>query len=118
MKARSSTPFPREDSLSPEEVKRLNLLHFGKKIKAFRLRGGLTADQLADALGVSKSSVRNWECGLNRPDAEVLFRMFSVLRAEPNEFFGLRGASSHLEARERSLLLLFWGNALVVCVCW
>ena len=86
-----------------EDTKRRNLEAYGSRIKRFRRRAGLSAEQLAFALGISKSSVRNWECGLTRPDPEYLFRLFSLLQVEPNEFFGFEGASA-LSPRERKLL--------------
>lgn len=89
---------------TPEETKQRNLAAYGLKIKAFRLRAGMSADALAAALGISRSSVRNWECGLTRPDPEFLCAMFRVLDVEPNEFFGLSGVGGSLTAGERGLL--------------
>lgn len=93
-----------EGRLSAEELKRRNLETYGSKIKHFRIRAGVTAEQLADSLGISKSSVRNWECGLTRPDPELLYHMFAVLKTEPNEFFGITGIGGLLTDRERALI--------------
>ena len=79
------------DTLTPAEIKKRNREIYGERIKQFRNRVGMTADQLADALQVSISAVRNWESGFTRPDLEYLYRMFSILNVEPNEFFGLTG---------------------------
>ena len=92
------------EKASPEEIKQRNMEHYGLKIKQFRNRAGLTVDQLADKLQISKSSVRNWECGLTRPDPEFLYRMFSILDVEPNEFFGLAGVGTLLTVSEKDLL--------------
>lgn len=92
------------ERLAPEEIKQRNLAAYGRKIRQFRVRAGLSADALAAALGISRSSVRNWECGLTRPDPEFLCRMFRILDVEPNEFFGLSGVGSALTAGERRLL--------------
>ena len=91
------------------DVKQHNLDRYGSRIKAFRVRAGLSADQLAAALGISRSSVRNWECGLTRPDPDLLYCMFSLLDVEPNEFFGLQGVGSLLSGQEQSLLNLYRG---------
>ncbi len=104
MKAKGYRAIPGLEKLSPEEVKQRNLEAYGAKIKQYRTRAGLSADQLADLLDLSVSSVRNWECGLTRPDPEFLVRMFSLLKVEPNEFFGLQGVGSVLTGRERCLL--------------
>ena len=95
------------ESASPEEARRRNLEAYGSRVRFFRRRAGFSAEQLADRLGVGKSSVRNWECGLTRPDPEYLVRMFSLLNVEPNEFFGITGVGSLLTGQERRLLDLF-----------
>ena len=92
------------EKLTPEEIKQRNLAAYGRKIRHFRVRAGMSADALASALGISRSSVRNWECGLTRPDPECLYPMFQILDVEPNEFFGLSGVGSVLTAGERRLL--------------
>ena len=104
MKVKGYRAIPGLEKLSAEEVKQRNLEAYGAKIKHYRTRAGLSADQLADLLDLSVSSVRNWECGLTRPDPEFLVRMFALLQVEPNEFFGLQGVGSLLTERERSLL--------------
>lgn len=87
--------------------KERNLHLYGSRIKAFRLRAGLSAEQLAAALRVSASSVRNWECGLTRPDPGLLPALFSLLGTEPNEFFGLKGIGGLLTPQEQRLVDLF-----------
>ena len=89
---------------SAEENKRRNLERYGSRISRFRRRAGMTADELAGALGLSVSSVRNWECGLTRPDPEALYRMFSILDVEPNEFYGIQSAGNRLTPEERRLV--------------
>ena len=104
MKAKGYSTIAGLEKLSPEEIKQRNLETYGSKIKTFRNRAGLTAEQLADALQISKSSIRNWECGLTRPDPEFLYRMFSILNVEPNEFFGFSGIGTLLTTSERDLV--------------
>ncbi len=105
MKAKGSDSA--NGKLTPEEIKQRNLELYGSRIKAFRTRAGLSAQALADALKISKSSIRNWECGLTRPDPEFLYRMFSILDVEPNEFFGIRKAGISLSPQEKDLLQSF-----------
>lgn len=86
------------------DTKQRNLEGYGLKIKKYRKAAGMTAEDLAGALQVTVSSVRNWECGLSRPDPEYLRRMFSVLNVDPNEFFGIRGVGAALTEQERSVV--------------
>ena len=104
MKAKGYSTIAGLEKLTQEEIKQRNLETYGSKIKTFRTRAGLTAEQLADALQISKSSVRNWECGLTRPDPEFLYRMFTILDVEPNEFFGIKGIGTLLTTKERTLI--------------
>lgn len=39
-------------------------MNVGAKIKELRLEKGLTLEQLGDLVGVGKSTVRKWECGM------------------------------------------------------
>lgn len=87
-----------------EEIKARNIELFGSKIRSLREKAGLSSAGLAKALNISRSSVQNWECGLTRPDPGLLYRMFFILDAEPNDFFGIKGVGGLLSDRERSLI--------------
>ena len=104
MKSKGYNAIAGLEKLTPEEIKQRNLETYGTRIKTFRTRAKMTAEQLADALQISKSSVRNWECGLTRPDPEFLYRMFTILNVEPNEFFGFSGIGTLLTTQEKTLI--------------
>ena len=92
------------ENITRDEIKERNLQHYGSKIKSFRKKAGLSVDQLAEKLEIAKSTIQNWECGLTRPDPEYLYRMFTILDVEPNEFFGLKGIGTLLTAGEKALV--------------
>lgn len=46
--------------------------NIGAKIKALRLAGSMTQEQLAGRLGVSPQAVSKWESGTNMPDIQLL----------------------------------------------
>ncbi len=104
MKTKGYSTIAGLENLTPEEIKKRNLETYGNRIKSFRTRAGMSAEQLAQALQISKSSIRNWECGLTRPDPEFIYRMFSILDVEPNEFFGFSGIGNLLTAQEKTLV--------------
>ena len=52
---------------------------------------GITVESLAVALGVSASTVRNWEAGRTEPSASQLGRIARLLSKDPSYF--LRGAA-------------------------
>lgn len=61
---------------------------FGEKIRQARKAAGLTQRQLADRLGVSNTSVSNWEKNLSRPDADLIQQLCAILGLQPNDFYG------------------------------
>ena len=48
-------------------------------IKTFRERAGLTQFQLAEMLGVKRSTVAMWEAGTNMPKANKLLALAKIL---------------------------------------
>ncbi len=85
-------------------TRKRNLEGYGLKIKNFRKKKKMSADDLAQALQVSVSSVRNWECGLSRPDPEYLFRMFTILEVDPNTFFDIHRPGESLTDPEKQII--------------
>ena len=65
---------------------------FGDRIRNARKAAGLTQRQLADRLGVSNTSISNWEKGLSRPDADMIQKLCSVLHLQANDFYGMQKA--------------------------
>ena len=55
---------------------------FGKKIKALRRDRGLSQQQLADNLFVSRKTVGNWETGNRFPDITMISKLADELRVE------------------------------------
>lgn len=60
-------------------------MEYGERIRKYRVAAGLTQQQLADKIGVSRQSVARWECGWNTPSfycAQQLADCFGVTVAE------------------------------------
>lgn len=62
-------------------------MSFASRLKEQRIKMNLTQAALAEALGVTKSAVGNYETGLNSPKAEILFKVFEVLHCDANYLF-------------------------------
>lgn len=72
-----------------------------KKIKALRKTRGLTQQQLAEALGVQRATISNYEIGRRSPHISELEKLASVLGVSL-EYFGVGGNEVHdLIARAR-----------------
>ena len=65
---------------------------FGEIIRNARKALGLTQRQLSDKLGVSNTSVSNWEKGLSRPDADMIQKLCLHLHLQANDFYGTNEA--------------------------
>ena len=77
-----------------------------ERIRDCRRRAGLSQEQLAERLGVSRQAVAKWEAGRSAPSTERLLKLAGVLQVEltqlvPPEDFGENdpdGAASQAEA--------------------
>ena len=53
-------------------------MEFKDQIKEIRKKEGLTQEELALKLSVTRQAVSNWETGKNLPDIEILINISSV----------------------------------------
>ena len=81
---------------------------FGEQLRQRRKELGLSREELADKLGVTRSAVGNYETGLSAPKESVLLRLFDVLQVEPNylyrDFYAAGRAGQAVSEEEQSLL--------------
>ena len=59
-----------------------------KNVKELRKLSGLSQKELADKLGVSRTTVTMWEAGGQYPRPENIIRLASVLGCTIDELFG------------------------------
>ena len=45
---------------------------YADRIRSLRLQNGYTQPELAEAVGVTKNAVSNWEAGRTRPDLDTI----------------------------------------------
>ncbi len=65
----------------------------GRNLKKFRFEKGLTQDELARRINVSRQTVSSWETGRNEPDIESLQLLAGVLDVTVEELiYGKRNA--------------------------
>lgn len=55
-----------------------------RHIKKKRIQQGMTQDQLAEPLFVTRQTVSNWETGRSQPDIDTLVRIAEVLKTDAN----------------------------------
>ena len=59
------------------------------RIKEFRKRAGLSQQDVAAALGVSRSAVAMWETGKSQPDSATLARLAALLQVSADDLLGI-----------------------------
>ena len=81
-------------------------MSLGDRIRARREELALSRPQLAERLGVTPSTVSNYEIGVSFPKEEILLRLFDCLEIDPNTLFqdSFRHGRSVLTQKERQLL--------------
>ena len=68
----------------------------GQKLQALRVRRGMTQEQLAQRLFVSRELVSKWELGQRRPDIRLLREMASLFSVEIDDLMDIEQISDEL----------------------
>ena len=86
-------------------------MSLGKRIQECREALGLSQAALAKILGVSQSTVGNYEADISFPKEEVLLRLFDCLETDPNTLFrdSFRFGADVLTHSERQMLEQYRG---------
>ena len=63
----------------------MNQIKIGEFLKELRKEKGLTQEQLAEKLNVSRRTVSRWETGNNLPDLDVLIEMADYYEVDLRE---------------------------------
>ena len=71
--------------------------NIGKTIKKIRAEKGMTQEQLAERLHVTRQAVSNWEQGKTQPDVETLSAMAEVFEMPVEEL--IYGNTVHKESK-------------------
>lgn len=84
----------------------------GRNIRDLRLRKGLTQEELASRLFVTRQTVSNYENGKTRPDVDMIIKLGELLDADANAvIYGLPSDGG----RRRELRRLIIPHP---CFCW
>lgn len=63
-------------------------MNFAERLKQMRVRHGLTQDQAAEALQVTKGAISAWENGRNRPLFEQIVSICDLFRCTTDDLMG------------------------------
>lgn len=62
-------------------------MSFGSRLKERREALGLKQKQLGELLGVSGNAIGNYENGISSPNANILYKVFTVLKCDANYLY-------------------------------
>ena len=62
-------------------------MSFGSRMRERREALGLKQKQLGELLGVSGNAIGNYENGISSPNANVLYKVFEVLKCDANYLY-------------------------------
>ena len=64
-------------------------MDIGAKLKKARLQAGMTQEQVAEALGVSRQTISNWENENIQPSIDMLIRLAKLFGVTTDYLLGL-----------------------------
>lgn len=70
-------------------------MSFGARLKEKREELGLKQSELGEMLGITGSAIGNYENGISSPKADVLYKVFDVLKCDANYLFQDEMAALH-----------------------
>lgn len=60
---------------------------FKERLREYRKLRGMTQLELANIIGMTKSSISNYEAGTSAPNDHTLIKIFNALNCEPNDLY-------------------------------
>lgn len=75
-------------------------MEFHQNLKRLREKAGLTQEELAEELGITRQSVSKWELGINEPDLPTIRALCRILNCSYDELLDEEKAAKQEEAGE------------------
>ena len=83
---------------------------FGKRLKDARLSQGMTQEDLASAIGVTKGAIGNYESEVSSPKEPILIKLMDVLHVDANYLYqDFIEIKDNFTSEERHLVKLYRG---------
>lgn len=84
-------------------------MKIAERLKEARLRLGMTQEELAKKIGVTKGAIANYENGVSLPKVEFLYPLMDALCIDANFVYGVSSsdASIQVTAHERKVVVAY-----------
>ena len=87
-------------------------MEFKDQIKEIRKKEGLTQEELALKLSITRQAVSNWETGKNLPDIEILINISNVFNIFPDQL--IKDGSDTRRARYNMVMVII--GTFLLCI--
>lgn len=79
------------------------------RLKEARIRAGMTQEELAKKIGVTKGAIANYENGVSVPKIEFLYPLMEALGIDANFVYGVSSPDSSIPVtpHERQMLIAY-----------
>ena len=95
----------------------ITMKQIGKHIKKLRMEQGMTQDQLAQALNVTRQAVSNWETGKTQPSIETLTAIAGLFGISVEELiYGRSGRAEFPPFKPTGTGIMFGGFFLLFMI--
>ena len=84
---RSTKKMPKLETISNNDYE--NEQFYASRIKTLRNAANINQTELANALGLTRATINNWESGRSRPDASCLPMLCRILNVSQSDFYSL-----------------------------
>ena len=83
----------------------MDLVKTGKFLQELRKENGLTQEQLAEQMGVSRRTVSRWETGNNMPDMDILIELSDLYGVDLREILNGERKSERMDQELKETVL-------------
>lgn len=98
--------FPKIKFMEDTDMK--TIIDFGENLTELRKNKGITQDQLAEKLDISRQAVSKWESGVSFPDMKIFPDLCKILDTTPNQLFcGEEKKAIKKKIKTKQIFLLF-----------
>ncbi|MBF0991041.1 MAG: helix-turn-helix transcriptional regulator, partial [Atopobium sp.] len=83
----------------------MDIVKIGKVLQELRKEKGLTQEQLAEQMGVTRRTVSRWETGSNMPDLDILMELSDFYAVDLREILCGERTREHMDEELRETVL-------------
>ena len=92
-------------------------MDFAKHLQSLRKKAGLSQEDIAEQLHISRQAVSKWEIGQSTPDIDTCVKLCNVLNVTPNQLLLGSEIQEELAAPESKNTFFLIASVFLMLVC-